>query len=87
MARVSVKVEQTVQEWGNGLGVRITAPVAKAARFARGLPVTIEVVEGGVLVRAAGKPKLTLAQKLRAFDPAVHGGEAMASGRVGAEVF
>lgn len=85
--RASVKVEQTVQEWGNGLGVRITAPVAKAARFARGLPITIEVVEGGVLVRAAGKPKLTLAQKLRAFDPAVHGGEAMASGRIGAEVF
>ena len=35
-----VKVEQTVQEWGNGLGVRITAAVAKAAKFARGLPVT-----------------------------------------------
>ncbi len=85
--RASVKVEQTVQEWGNGLGVRITAPVAKAARFARGLPVTVEVVKGGVLVRAAGKPKLTLAQKLKAFDPTVHGGEAMASGRMGAEVF
>ena len=83
----AVKVEQTVQEWGNGLGVRITAPVAKAARFARGLPVTVEVVEGGVLVRAAGKPKLTLTQKLKAFDPKIHGGEAMASGRVGAEVF
>lgn len=82
-----VKVEQTVQEWGNGLGVRITAPVAKAARFARGLPVTVEVVEGGVFVRTAGKPKLTLAQKLKAFDPKRHGGEAMASGRVGTEVF
>lgn len=85
--RISVKVKQTVQEWGNGLGVRITAPVAKAARFARGLPITVEVVEGGVLVRAAGKPKLTLAQKLRAFDPALHGGEAMVGGRIGAEVF
>jgi antitoxin MazE len=83
----AVKVEQTVQEWGNGLGVRITAPVAKAARFARGLPITVEVVEGGVLVRAAGKPRLTLAQKLKAFDPKIHGGEAMVSGRIGAEVF
>ena len=83
----TVRVEQTVQEWGNGLGVRITAPVAKAARFARGLPITVEVVEGGVLVRAAGKPKLTLAQKLKAFDPKVHGGVAMAGGRVGREVF
>lgn len=84
---VAVKVEQTVQEWGNGLAVRITAPVAKAARFARGLPITVEVVEGGLFVRAAGKPKLTLAQKLKAFDPDVHGGEAMVNGRVGAERF
>lgn len=82
-----VKVEQTVQEWGNGLGVRITAPVAKAARFARGLPVTVEVVEGGVFVRAAGKPKLTLAQKLKAFDPKTHGGEFMAGRRIGSERF
>ena len=83
----TVKVEQTVRAWGNGLGVRITAPVAKAARFARGLPVTLEVVNGGVLVRAAGKPKLTLAQKLKAFDRELHGGEVLASGRVGAERF
>lgn len=83
----AVKVSQTVQEWGNGLAVRINAPVAKAARFARGLPITVEVVEGGVFVRVAGKPKLTLAQKLKAFDPKAHGSEAMASGRVGAEVF
>ena len=83
----AVKFEQTVQEWGNGLGIRITAPVAKAARFARGLPISVEVVEGGVFIRAVGAPKLTLAQKLKAFDTAVHGGEAMADGRVGAEVF
>ena len=80
-------VEQTVQAWGNGLGLRITAAVAKAARFAIGSPVTIEVVDGGLLIRAAGQPKLTLAQKLKAFDPAIHGGEAMASGRIGAERF
>jgi antitoxin MazE len=83
----AVSVEQTVQEWGNGLAVRITAPVAKAARFTRGLPIKVEVVEGGVFLRSIGKPKLTLAQKLRAFEPSIHGGEVMATGRVGAEVF
>jgi antitoxin MazE len=83
----TVSVEQTFQEWGNGLAVRITAPVAKAARFTRGLPIKVEVVEGGVFLRATGKPKLTLAQKLKAFDPALHGGEAMPTGRIGAEVF
>ena len=83
-----VKVEQTIQEWGNGLGVRITSTVAKAAKFARGLPVTVEVVKEGILVRpAASKPKLTLAQKLKAFDPEVHGGEATPDRRVGTEIF
>jgi antitoxin MazE len=85
--QTATAADQTIQEWGNGLGVRITAPIAKAARFARGLPVRVEVVEGGVFIRTAGKPKLTLAQKLKAFDPAVHGGEVMATGRVGPEVF
>ena len=83
----TVIANQTIQQWGNGLAVRITAPVAKAARFALGLPIQVEVVEGGVFLRAVGKPKLTLAQKLKAFDPALHGGEVMGSGRVGAEVF
>jgi antitoxin MazE len=80
--------EQKVQEWGNGLAVRITANVAKAARLSRGVPVVVEVVEEGLLVRRVrDKPKLSLAQKLKAFDPAVHGGEVMRTGRVGAEVF
>lgn len=83
----TVKAGQIVQEWGNGLAVRITAPVARAARLTRGQPVTVEVVEQGVLIRPAGKPRLTLAQKLKAFDPKIHGGEAMKSGRIGKEVF
>ena len=83
----NISVDQTVQEWGNGLAVRITAPVAKAARFTRGLQIKVEVVDGGVFLRTVGKPKLTLAQKLKAFDPDIHGGEVMVSGRVGAEVF
>ncbi len=83
----TVVAEQTIQEWGNGLAVRITAPVAKAAHFALGLPIRVEVVEGGVLLRVVGEPNLSLAQKLKLFDPAIHGGEAMPGRRVGAEVF
>ena len=84
---LSITADQTVQAWGNGLAVRITAPVARAARFVQGLPITVEVVEGGVFIRSAGKPQRSLAQKLKAFDPQLHGGEAMASGRLGAEKF
>jgi antitoxin MazE len=83
----SIKAEQIVQEWGNGLAVRLTAPVARAARLVRGMPVLVEVVEGGIFLRVQGEARLSLAQKLKAFDPARHGGEAMADGRVGAERF
>ena len=69
------------------LAVRLTAPVARAAHLARGVPISVEVVEGGVFLRVTGKPTLSLAQKLKAFDPTRHGGEAMTGGRVGAEVF
>lgn len=72
--------EQRVQEWGNGLGVRITASVAKAARLVRGMPIRLEVMEDGVFMRVTGKPRLTLAQKLKAFDPALHGGEISLTG-------
>jgi antitoxin MazE len=37
-------------------------------------------------VVAVGKPRLTLAQKLALFDPERHGGEVMATTRVGSEV-
>ena len=82
-----IAAEQIVQEWGNGLGVRITAPIAKAAHVTRGTPIKVEVVEGGFFVRVSGKPKLSLAQKLKQFDPQLHGGEAMSSGLVGKEIF
>jgi antitoxin MazE len=86
MSSATLKANQVIQEWGNGLGVRITAPVAKAAHFERGLPIQVEVVEGGVFLRVVGKPKLSLEQKLKLFDPARHGGEVMASKPVGAEI-
>jgi antitoxin MazE len=80
--------EQTIQQWGNGLAVRLTAPVARAAHLAQGMPVRVEVVEEGILLRVTGERRRTLAQKLKAFDPERHGGEVgSGSGRVGAEVF
>jgi antitoxin MazE len=77
----------TLQQWGNSLAVRIPAAVARSARFKVGQPVEVSAQDSNVLVKAIGEPRLTLAQKLAAFDPARHGGEAMATGRVGREVF
>jgi len=44
-------------------------------------------IPANVLVRAIGEPKLSLAQKLAAFDPDRHAGEVMATTQVGREVF
>jgi antitoxin MazE len=76
----------TVQRWGNSLAVRIPASVARSARFRVGQPVEVSAQDSNVLVKALGEPKLTLAQKLAAFDPALHSGEVMAAGPVGNEV-
>lgn len=77
----------TLQLWGNSLAVRIPAAVARSARFAVGQPVEVSAHDASVLVKALGEPKLTLSQKLAAFDPAQHSGEAMVTGRAGNEVF
>lgn len=80
--------EQTIQAWGNGLGLRFTGPAARAAHLSQGVVVTMEIVEDGVLIRPVGeRKKLTLAQKLERYDPAVHGGGPMVQGRVGGEIF
>jgi antitoxin MazE len=75
----------TVQRWGNSLAVRIPAAVARSARIKVGQPVEVSAQDSNVLVRAIGDPKLTLAQKLAAFDPSLHGGEVMVTRPVGNE--
>ncbi len=87
MSATPIKAQQTVQEWGNGLAVRLSARVARAAGLARGMPITVEVVEGGIFLRVASESKISLAQKLKAFDPSKHGGEAMSAGCSGTELF
>ena len=63
---------KVVQKWGNSLAVRITGSVAEAAGFVQGLPITTEVVDGGVLLRVTGQARLSLAQMLAAFNPDAH---------------
>jgi antitoxin MazE len=76
----------TVQQWGNSLAVRIPAAVARSVRFRVGQPVEVSAQDSNILVKALGEPKLTLAQKLAAFDPSLHGGEVMATRLAGNEV-
>jgi antitoxin MazE len=76
----------TIRQWGNSLAVRIPAHVARAARFEVGQEVELATHDGSVTVKPVGPRRLTLAQKLEQFDPAMHGGEAMATAPIGAEI-
>jgi antitoxin MazE len=84
-ANVTQKASLTVQKWGNSLAVRIPAAVARAAQVKFGQPVEVTAQACDIFVRSLGKPKLTLAQKLAAFDPELHGGEVMLTSRIGRE--
>jgi len=86
-AHEAVAAPQTIKEWGNGLGMRITAGLARAARIQSGTPVVVEVVDEGLLVRVVGKPRRTLEERLAAYDPHKHGGQFVGDGLVGVERF
>lgn len=77
----------TVQKWGNSLAVRIPAALARKVNFVAGQSVELTTDDLGVVIHRKGTPPLTLAQRLAAFDPDKHGGEAMPSGRLGAGDF
>lgn len=74
-----------IKQWGNNLGVRLPAAVAKAAHLHVDQRVRIAVEGGRVIITPDAPAPLTLAQRLAAYDPARHGGEAMETPRIGAE--
>jgi antitoxin MazE len=74
-----------IQMWGNSLAVRIPSAIARTAKLSAGQPVEVSVQELGVAIVPVGRREMTLAERLRAFDPERHGGEAMVAARVGRE--
>jgi antitoxin MazE len=75
-----------IKPWGNNLGVRLPAAVARAAQLRANQRVHITVEDGRVIITPQRGHPATLAERLALFDPAVHGGEAMAVRPVGREV-
>jgi len=84
-ARRAKPVEATVNQWGNGLAVRITKAVAEIAGFREGTTVRIVPGPERVIIEAAEREP-TLEEMLQSFDPTRHGGEVMAFKRAGREV-
>lgn len=76
-----------IKRWGNSLGVRLPAAVAREAGLGADQRVRLSVENGRVVIEALFPAQETLASRIARFDPALHGGEAMASPPVGAERF
>jgi antitoxin MazE len=74
-----------IKKWGNNLGVRLPAGVARAAHLRADQRVRVSVEAGQVVIRPVADTALSLEQRLARFDPARHGGEVMAGPPVGAE--
>jgi antitoxin MazE len=79
MAEVLVDIKR----WGNNLGVRLPAAVAKAAKLSVDQRVRVSIEEGRVVITPIGGDALTLEQRLALFDPARHGEEVMAARLLG----
>lgn len=74
-----------IKQWGNNLGVRLPAAVARAAHLRADQRVRVSVEDGQIVIRPADESALTLEQRLAQYDPERHGGETMAVAPVGAE--
>lgn len=75
-----------IKTWGNNLGVRLPAAIAREAHLSVNQRVRLSVVEGHVIIVPVINKPLTLEERLAKFDPARHGGEVMiAEQRLGAE--
>lgn len=74
-----------IKHWGNSLGVRLPAAVARAANLHVDQRVRIEVEGGRVVITPLRDEPLSLEQRLARFDPGRHGGEVMAADKLGAE--
>ena len=68
-----------IKQWGNNLGVRLPAAVARAARLHVDQRVSVSVKGDQVVITPMAESRLTLEQRLAAYDRKRHGGEQMAT--------
>jgi antitoxin MazE len=74
-----------IKQWGNSLGVRLPAAVAREAHLHVDQRVRVSVQGGNVVITPVTDAPLTLEQGLARYDVSGHGGEAMATEPVGAK--
>lgn len=82
------EVVLNIKQWGNNLGVRLPAAVAREAHLYVDQRVRISVEGDQVVIRPVDTTRLTLEQRLAIYDPDRHGGEQMTTtGTLGAELW
>jgi len=81
-----IEVELDVKQWGNNLGVRLPAAIARESHLKAHQRVRISVLNGEIIIKPVTEVPLTLEQRLALFDPEQHSGEVMiATQKLGAE--
>ena len=81
-----IEVELDIKQWGNNLGVRLPAAIARESHLKVHQRVRISVLNGEIIIKPITEATLTLEQRLALFNPAQHGGEVMVASRIlGAE--
>ena len=68
-----------IKQWGNNLGVRLPARVAREAHLYVDQRVRVSVEGDQVVITPVDDSRSTLEQRLAAYDPTRHGGEQMAT--------
>lgn len=68
-----------IKQWGNSLGVRLPAAVARAAHLHVDQRVRISVEGTQVVIKPIETTCLTLEQRVAAYDVKKHGGEQMST--------
>ena len=68
-----------IKQWGNSLGVRLPAAVAREAHLHVDQRVRVSVEGAQVVIAPVDDLRFTLEQRLAAYDPKRHGGEQMAT--------
>ena len=63
-----------IKRWGNNLGVRLPAAVAREARLHANQRVRVSVDGKQVVITPIKNCRITLEQRLVAYDPKRHGG-------------
>ena len=66
-----------IKQWGNNLGVRLPAAVAREAHFHVDQRVRVTVEGDQVIITPVDATKLSLEQRLAVYDSNRHGGEQM----------